>query len=411
MRYLLMPAYCLTLAAADPAQLRQLAEKDRIFDLRDMLDQADAKSAGTQLYRAMIASRFGREREAIDQLRAFLVTKPTLDMELIARNELAGALARAGDCRQAVNELATALRLAPAGAPGRMDGENSRVLLESICDVGSQSVEFGQPVPVQARRNELGLWTVPVEINSQRGDWIFDTGASLSTVSESEARRMGLAVRELKAYAAGSTQVKNPARLAVAPELRFGSARLHNVVFLVLTDEALFISQAKYQMRGILGAPEMRSLGCIGMSAEGALTVDCGAKPGQAPPNLFYDGPIPIVQVLHSGKKLQMMLDTGMNQTRLYPSIRDSLAQWERDQLSDGREADFGGAGGSERARFAFVPSIQLDLPGRSVYLSRLPLLRNAPAGTAGFRDGILGIDALAGGFRLDLRTMHLTLK
>jgi hypothetical protein len=34
-------------------------------------------------------------------------------------------------------------------------------------------------------------------------------------VSESEARRMGLAIREVQAYAVGSTQVKNPARLAV----------------------------------------------------------------------------------------------------------------------------------------------------------------------------------------------------
>jgi predicted aspartyl protease len=401
----------LTLTAADPAQLRQLAEKDRIFELRDMLDQPGGKYADTLLYRAMTASRFGHEREAIGLLRTFLATKPALDMELIARNELAGALARGGEIGQAASELGAVLRLVPDGAAGRADGENGRMFLESLRDVAAQTIEFGQPAPVQARRNELGLWSVPVEINSQRGEWIFDTGASLSTVSESEARRMGLAIREVQAYAVGSTQVKNPARLAIARELRFGSARLHNVVLLVLTDQALFVSPSKYQIHGALGAPELRSLGCMELSAEGALTLDSAAKPAQVPPNLFFDGPIPIVQVVHAGKKLQMMLDTGMSQTRLYPSIRDALAQWERDQLTGSRVGEFGGAGGSERAGFASVPTIQLEVLGRALYLLRVPLFSKAPAGSAGLRDGILGIDALAGGFRLDLRAMQLTLK
>jgi hypothetical protein len=149
----------------------------------------------------------------------------------------------------------------------------------------------------------------------------------------------------------------------------------------------------------------------VEISAQGTLTLDSGAEPAQVSPNLFFDGPIPIVQVVHAGKKLQMMLDTGMTQTRLYPSIRDALAQWERDQLTDSREAEFGGAGGSARAAFVFVPTIRLELQGRAVYLSHIPLLSKAPAGAAGLRDGILGIDALAGGFRLDFRTMRLTLK
>jgi hypothetical protein len=43
--------------------------------------------------------------------------------------------------------------------------------------------------------------------------------------------------------------------------------------------------------------------------------------------------------------------------------------------------------------------------------LQRISLLSQAPAGSAGLRDGILGIDALAGGFRLDFRAMQFTLK
>ena len=99
------------------------------------------------------------------------------------------ALTRLGEIGEAASELAAALRLTPEAEAGRADSENARVFLASLSGVAAQTVEFGPPAPIQARRNELGLWVVPVDLNSQRSEWILDTGASLSTVTESEARR------------------------------------------------------------------------------------------------------------------------------------------------------------------------------------------------------------------------------
>ena len=410
MRRIFALAFCAVLTAGGPGQMRQLQEQHRMFELRAMLDQPGGTPAETPLYRAIAAASFGHELEATGQFRAFLATKPAPELERKARYELSSALTRLGEYGQAASEIAAALRLTPEGESGRADSENVRGMLESLRGVGKPAIEFGPPTPVQARRSELGLWNVPVEVNSQRGEWIFDTGANFSTVSESEARRMGLAVREVHAYARGFTQAKNSTRLAVAGELRFGSARLHNVVFLVLADQALFVAPLKVQIHGILGIPAMRSLGCVDVSPQGVVTLDCGAKPPQVPPNLFFDGLNPIVQVVHSGHNLQMMLDTGTNVTALYPSMRDALAQWERDQLAGTAGAGFAGAGGSEQREADLVPSIQLEVLGRAVYLQRISLLRKAPAGTTG-RDGILGLDALAGGFRLDFRAMRFTLK
>ena len=298
-----------------------------MFELRAMLDQFGGNPAETLLYRAITTSRFGHEREAISQFRAFLSTKPAPEMERKARYELSSALTRLGDYGQAANELVAALRLTANGDVGRADSENVRVLLQSLSGVATQTVEFGPAVRVQARRNELGIWGIPVEIDSQRGEWLLDTGANFSTVTESEARR------------------------------------------------------------------------------------DSDAKPPQVPSNLFFDGLNPIVQVVHSGHNLQMMLDTGASVTSLYPSIRDALAQWERYQLTSTRAEGFAGAGGAEQREADLVPTIQLEVLGRAVYLQRIGLLRKAPAGNAGLRDGILGIDALAGGFRLDFRAMQFTLQ
>jgi hypothetical protein len=391
--------------------LRQLEERHRIFELRDLLEAPGQNVAETLFYRALTNGRFGRERDAVTQFRAFLATNPGTEVERKARYELSNALARLGEIGAAASELAAALRLTPESEPGRADSENARAFLASLSGVAAQAVELGRPAPIQARRNELGLWVVPVDINSQRSEWILDTGASLSTVTESEARRMGLAIRELHGYGIGYTGTKNPARLGVAGEVRLGYAHLRNVVVMIVADEALRMPPLKAPIPGILGVPVLRALGCADLSANGELTFDCGAKPPHGPPNFFFDGLAPIVQVLHLGHSLQMFLDTGSRATVFYPPVRDALAQWEIYQLTKPEAAGFAGAGGSAAIQASGVPSIQLEIQGRTLYLQGSKLLGQTLGGAAGMRDGVLGIDALAGGFRLDFRAMQFSLK
>src|SRR5438045_3601776 len=112
MRCILMVACCAILSAGDLAQLRQLEEKNRMFAVRDLLEQSGGKAADTLLYRAITNSRFGREREAVAQLRVFLATKPAPEMEGKARDELSSALIRLGEYGDAASEIAAALRLA-----------------------------------------------------------------------------------------------------------------------------------------------------------------------------------------------------------------------------------------------------------------------------------------------------------
>lgn len=78
---------------------------------------------------------------------------------------------------------------------------------------------------------------------------------------------MELATRETNSYVRGSTEKKNPLRRAVTRDLRFGSTRLSNVVFVVLSDKALYVGPLKYRIRGIFGFPVLRALGQVGISA------------------------------------------------------------------------------------------------------------------------------------------------
>jgi hypothetical protein len=106
-------------------------------------------------------------------------------------------------------------------------------------------------------------------VSGHKGEWIFDTGANMSTITEFEAARMGLTAREAATRVKGSTGAKSPLRVAVAKDFKFGGAKLSNVVFLVLPDRSLFIGPLKYQITGILGLPVIRALGRTGISAKG----------------------------------------------------------------------------------------------------------------------------------------------
>jgi tetratricopeptide (TPR) repeat protein len=401
---------CLSLTVVNVTQLRQLQEQSRYFQLREALQQTGRRDSETLFYRALVESRFGQDSAAVLDLLKFLAARSDPVLQRKAYEELASALARLGRYGESARALSEALRLTPLDDFEHADNENARALYESLAGVAPQTIEFGKEIPAQANLNALGSWDVPLEVNGHKGKWIFDTGANLSTVSESEAAEMGLAVRETSTYAKGSTGKKNPLRLAVAGDLRFGNAHLRNVVFYVLSDQALYIGPLKYQIRGILGLPVLRALGCVAISAKGVVRIETKAVTAdRGEPNLFLDGWELIVEARHGDRQLQMFLDTGANATSMNPSFRDALTPDETASLKS-KQDRIAGAGGIVSRKTEVLPTLRLAILGHIEELTNVSLVGQQPPGDKSYRDGTLGMDALASGFTLDFRAMQLRL-
>jgi len=397
---------CLALAAGDLSHLRELADKKQMFELRAALQQPGWKDSETVFYRALVESRLGQEAAGIEHLEKFLATHPPRDLEQPAYEELASAQLRLGRYGETARAIAAALQVMPKTDENRSDTENDRKLYESLRDVPPQSIEFGEDTPVEAKFNAIGSWNVPLEVNGRPAEWIFDSGANLSALTESEAARLGLRVLESTAYVKGSTDKKNALRLAVAPDLRFGRARLKNVVLLVLSDESVYIGPLKYQIRGILGFPVLRALGQVGISAKGQVHVGSNAAAvGDA--NLFFDDLRPIVEVRHADHRLLMFVDTGANASTGYPSFRAALTKDEIAKLTK-QQDQTGGAGGVITRRIDTVPFIRLEFLGRPTELKKLTLVSTEPPAKSRYLAGVIGMDALLGGFTFDFRAMQL---
>jgi hypothetical protein len=392
------------LAAGNAARLHELADTRQLFQLREALQQPGWNKADILFYRGMVESRFGQEPKGIADLTRFLASHPSTDAQRHTYDELAGAFKREGRYGESARNLTEALRLTPPAA--RTDSANSRDLYAALADIPPQTVAFGEDVSVRATFNKLGTWDVPVDVNGRRSQWIFDTGANWSTLAAGEADRLGLETRESDAYVRASTGKKNALRLAVASDLRIGRAHLKHVIFLVLSDESLFVGPLQYQIHGYLGLPVIRALGRVGIASNGDVRIEPG-RTASGTPNLFFDGLTPIVEVQHGDHRMQLLLDTGANASSVYRSFRPALTKDEIAGLTAGDEKT-GGVGAIIVRSTEVVRSLRLVVSGRPVDLSNVSLITTAPEGDARYRDGVLGTDALRAGFTLDFRAMQL---
>jgi predicted aspartyl protease len=407
MKMVLALLLCSSLVAGDLAQLQQLANDKRFFELRRDLQQPGWTASETLFYRALVASRFGHETEGIELLQKVVATNPNPAMARKTHEEMASAFARLGRYKEAAQAWGEALLLTPGNDLEREGNENTRVLMTALSDVAPESAELRGDVAIKATRNRLGSWDAPVQVNGVNGQWIFDTGADISTLTETEAKRMGLSVRETTAYVNGSTEKRNALRLAVASDVRLGAAHIHNVVFLVLADQALNIVPLHHQITGILGIPALCTLRRVEISNTGIIRMYPPQTLPQRAANLFFDDASPIVEVDHDQHQLQMFLDTGANDSVLYPSFREALGRQEQLRLQTKREK-VAGAGGVIQRKTEVVPMLRIEILGKAIDLKKLSLLSVAPIGNGRYRDGVIGMDALWSGFQLDFDAMRL---
>ena len=310
--------FCLVLTAANVPQLSQLQRRTSSSFFVKRFSGPAGISRRNLFYRAMVESRFGQEKS---QLR-------------ISRSSLLFPATAFSSAKQMKNSLPRSCGSGDMAIPHRRWPRPSASLppatliapLMRMHKRSTSRLQMSHPKPSKLAKPQQceqaaipwGIWDVPAEVNGHEGEWIFDTGANLSTLSESEAARIGLTLHETSTYVNGSTGTKNPLRFAVAQDLRLGNAHLRNVVFLVLSDQSLYIRPLKYQIRGILGLPVLRALGCVKMPATGRLLIETKAAARAGPPNMFLDGWDLIVDVRHSDQRLQMFLDTGANATFAY---------------------------------------------------------------------------------------------
>ncbi len=180
------------------------------------------------------------------------------------------------------------------------------------------------------RINELMAFSKPrvprvtVKVNDVESEqMVFDTGASISLLTESAARRLGIeVVPGAKAGAYGLHRVEIEMGFGWAKNVRIGTAILTHVPFGILPDGALtFGSEASGQVRfdGVLGADLLKEFDWSLRYQERRILgvrLEKGLRRGSPNQNLFFRRLKPMVRAsLNQTPWFLFLLDTGSEPT------------------------------------------------------------------------------------------------
>jgi hypothetical protein len=381
----------------------------RLYDAHELFALRDA--AGTTLvpalYQGVIAAAF-HDHRAQKLLGSVIHVAPRSSEAKEAREWLETVHFRAGRYPKTAADLDDALAIDPNDA----DAKGLRALIAAFPQ--KQSRARSRSSELHYRKTADGLF-IPVSINGRPGNYAIDSDSNISTLAESEAKRLGLAVRDVSPDAAkgrGAIGAPFGYRVAVADDLVVGDFPLRHVAFLILRDDQQPLADLPPGERGILGLPILLAFQTVRWSSDG--TFDIGfpsAHRDIRKSNICFDELDVITQVTFEQHKLGFILDTGSDNTDLWPSFAKEFATFV-DKTGKKTSWRTTGFDGSETLPGVAIPEIRLRAGGFEATLRPGRVMLKQPGSNPSYY-GRLGMTFLNQAHRvtLDFKAMTLTVE
>ena len=355
------------------------------FQLRDK----GGKTAPA-IMRASLAASFNDFVQATKELLAIVRSHPDSDeayeahAELLWMNQLSGHAQEALDHEQALRKDAA------DGPPG---------LLQALANYPDQSIEIRAYSRIPFVHKD-GDFSIAASIADKSAQFVLDSGAAISSISESQAAALGLPIHE-EEFSMTDASGKNIAcRLGIANELAIGNFRLKNVPFCVQAADS-----------SLLGLPVLLAFETLRLNRGGDLEIGFpSARKNIAQSNICFDGGSLAVQIGFKKQALPFAFDTGNGHTFLYPEftgLADSAKASSKDTYV------MTALGGATELKASELPQLTLTLDGLAATLSNVVLLADSVSSDCPGCYGNAGTDLLdrATTITLDFKAMRLILR
>jgi predicted aspartyl protease len=407
-----------TMGPETSAKTRDLLESGDLIALLAAASIAPDGTPEADLLGGVAASLMLHDTEAAVLLDRYLASRDTMAI-YFAASALAGVEMRQGRYARAAAALRLALRpdvLATASVRDRRSTEQFMPVLEALEGMAAQSGPSMPTGETVVTRDAAGLPLAAVAIEGQPQPVILDTGANLSVIVSSRAAALGLRMLDAQVSVASPVAEQTSVQLAIADRLEIGGAEFRNVVFLVLSDEALTFAEGRYTIEAILGFPVLSHLGRLTFSSSDAgetmaFQPSVRRDDPANPPNLLVDGLTPkvIACLRPENAPVQMALDSGAQTSSLRPRFAEAFP--ERMAATSVSTEAVGGVGGAVMRESQSIAMLELGFgPNSSASLADVPL--NAESLNQPGDHGRIGQDVLRarGGYVLDFGTMRFDL-
>ena len=376
MRWLLL-AITASFALAQDATLQDLYRGHRWREL----SESPKLPTGSPFYRAAIAAVFN-QLSAEKLLREVIRSSPHSDDAYEAYEWLEHIYIRTG--RYA--SLIAVVEARKAAFPDRHDDVAETALFRGLPD------QITGPAKRAKLSHEPGKIFIPASINGLPATYFFDTGGMVSSMSESEAKRLGMEVHDSSGTIGNSAGGRVGLRTAVAREMTIGPIRYRNVSFAVFPDTQEPWSDLPAGRRGLIGLPLILGFRTLRWEPTGGMQI--GATPAALDhnrANLAFDGDSLVTTAALGDREVFATVDTGAESTDLYLNFKKQFPKLVSEQgVAD--KTELHGVGQTDTVESVTLPKVAFVLGGATVTL--------APAHVLGKQ--ILN-PRIAGNFGMDL--------
>lgn len=252
------------------------------------------------------------------------------------------------------------------------DLNNSNKIWKALAQIPPQTATK-QNTTIPWRRDKANLLNIPVTVNNNADEFIFDTGANFSTISKSNADRLDLEILPVSFDVEGVSKSNNSS-LAIGKSLKIGGIEFKNVVFLVIPDDQLSFPQIDYKIDGILGYPVISQLEEIHILQQSKQMFITSASTDLIAPNLAMDNLSPLVLVKVNNQSLPFYFDTGAKSSYFNSSYYNkNRAAIIKNGLQD--SLILGGAGGSRKNNSYIVKDYVLHIGKNKIQMPKMHVM------------------------------------
>lgn len=221
------------------------------------------------------------------------------------------------------------------------DFRNTQNIWAALSDAPPQEVIVSEHTVLQLERDAANLSNLAVRQGETTIGFIFDTGANISTVTETTAQRLNMRLTDASIEVNAITGIKVQSKLAVCPEFHLGGITVKNAVFLVFPDSALAIPQINYQINGIIGFPVIEAMKEVQITRSGEFIVPA-VRTTKATANMALDFLTPVIRI---GDE-HYTFDSGATNTMLYRNYYEKHRK-SIEKRNKEKTMHYGGAGGN----------------------------------------------------------------
>jgi clan AA aspartic protease (TIGR02281 family) len=244
---------------------------------------------------------------------------------------------------------------------------------DALKDEPPQTVSGKTSEKIQMKKDIAGLWNIPVSVNGENMDFVFDTGANISVIVESYAKKLGVKIIDSKIRVWTSTDIKVESKAGICKELKIGNITYHNVAVLVMPDESLSFGGGIYKIYGIIGHTVINAFEEFTIDKSNMLTISDSPEENKYS-NLCFEGFNPVIQLISNSDSLFFSFDSGANTTMLYKPYFD-LYKNDIEKNYILTEIIVGGAGGERKYKGYKLNNVNLKTGEMSAEIDTVSLI------------------------------------